>query len=362
VRFKRNEAAVALTAVLLMVMAFIAFAGDAGSGSKPYVPAHAAESDAAGGAALDPKRPHAEAPGEEWNKKEPPPAATFPAEPSPAGEPSMAPPAPVSTPSPDAAMTPNSTADAIPSPADTAAAHLDSATVTASVYKNGKTAAGRFSIPVLNYHSVAVDPGNIVVIHPDKFEEQMKYLHDNGYTTLKLAEFFDILERKAAPPEKPVLLTFDDGYTDNYETAMPILKKYKQHATLFMSPGMIDTPGYINWDQAQAMLEAGWDIQPHGMTHPSLPKLSAEKQAYEITEARKLIEANLKGTVADVFCYPYGQYNKDTLDILSKNGFRYAFTIDQGKTDSGQHPFKLKRIFVNGEEKLGTLVHKLTKW
>lgn len=217
------------------------------------------------------------------------------------------------------------------------------------------------AIPVLNYHSVRDIPGNIVVIREDRFREQMQYLHDEGYTTLSMAEFTGILEGSSAPPPKPVLLTFDDGYTDNYTAVTPILLEFGFRATLFMSPGMVDMEGYLNWDQVREMAVNGWDILPHGMTHPSLTKLSLEEQTREITEARRLIEEEV-GVTADIFCYPYGLYDKRTLTILQENGFRYAFTIDQGKTSAPQPPLELKRIFVNGEEKLSALTHKLIKW
>ncbi|WP_238177767.1 polysaccharide deacetylase family protein [Paenibacillus contaminans] len=245
-------------------------------------------------------------------------------------------------------------AEAKASSAALAAAVKKPSTVTAATYKGRK-----ISIPVLNYHSVDYDPGNIVVITPEKLDEQMAFLSENGYNPLTLDDFFLILEGGLEPPEKPVLLTFDDGYADNYKYAMPIMTKYGFHATMFMSPGTIGQDWYVNWEQAKEMKEAGWDIQPHGMTHPHLPKLSAEEQANEIIEARKQIEEHLGGT-ADVFCYPYGEYNGDTLRILEENDFRFAFTIQQGRTDSSQHKFQLKRIYVNGEESFKTWKQRLT--
>lgn len=224
------------------------------------------------------------------------------------------------------------------------------------------SASSKVSIPVLNYHSVTMDPGNVVVISPAKLDVQMKYLHDHGYTPISLATFINLIEKKSGivAPDKPVLLTFDDGYVDNVEEAMPILAKYNFPATLFMSPGMVEDASYLNWEQVKQLQEAGWDIQPHGMTHPHLPKLSAEQQAYEITEARKLIEEKL-GTQAEVFCYPYGEYNQTTLKLLKEHGFRYAFTIDQGYTTNQLSPYLLKRLFINGEESLKAFINKLSK-
>ncbi|WP_231506367.1 polysaccharide deacetylase family protein [Paenibacillus sp. UNC451MF] len=213
-------------------------------------------------------------------------------------------------------------------------------------------------IPVLNYHSITVDPGNRATITPEKFEAQMNYLSENGYTPLTLQQFIDILEGTESAPDKPVLLTFDDGYADNYEHALPLLKKLGFHATLFMTPGMVDDGYFLNWDQVKEMHEAGWDIQPHGMTHPHLPLLKKDKQEYEITEARRQIEEQL-GTTADVYCYPYGEWNQTTLKVLKDHEFRYAFTIEQGKTTSKQDPLKLTRIFVNGEESINKWISRL---
>ncbi|CAN7738955.1 polysaccharide deacetylase family protein [Paenibacillus sp. LjRoot153] len=267
--------------------------------------------------------------------------------------------------------TPSVQMDMIPAPTPTPFVQVVTAppkttSVTVDTYMpNGvvtPSASSKVSIPVLNYHSVTIDPGNVVVISPAKLEEQMKYLHDHGYTPVSLSTFIGLIENESGltAPKNPVLLTFDDGYVDNVEEAMPILAKYNFPATLFMSPGMVEDTGYLNWEQAKQLHEAGWDIQPHGMTHPHLPRLSAEQQVFEITEARKLIEEKL-GTQADVFCYPYGEYNQTTLKLLKEHGFRYAFTIDQGFTTNQQSPYLLKRLFINGEESLKAFINKLPK-
>jgi peptidoglycan/xylan/chitin deacetylase (PgdA/CDA1 family) len=210
---------------------------------------------------------------------------------------------------------------------------------------------GEVSIPVLNYHSIGVTKGNTLVLDPKKLTQQMDYLAEQGYSPLTLSDFILLLEKKKPAPARPVLLTFDDGYIDNYEQAMPILKRHGFPATIFISPGTIGQEGKLNWKQIKEMHEAGWDIQPHGMTHPHLPELSAAEQKEEITHSRLQIEQQL-GTKADIFCYPFGEFNKQTLTILKEEGFRYAFTIRQGRTASSQDPFHLKRIYVNSEDSL----------
>jgi peptidoglycan/xylan/chitin deacetylase (PgdA/CDA1 family) len=218
---------------------------------------------------------------------------------------------------------------------------------------------GEVSIPVLNYHSIGVTQGNTLVLDPKKLTRQMEFLAEQGYSPLTLSNFILLLEKKKTAPAKPVLLTFDDGYLDNYEQAMPILKLHGFPATIFISPGTIGQEGKLNWEQVKEMHEAGWDIQPHGMTHPHLPELTAAQQKEEIMQSRRQIEQQL-GTNADIFCYPYGEFNKQTLKILKDEGFRYAFTIRQGRTTSTQEPFYLRRIYVNSEDSLQEWSKKLS--
>jgi peptidoglycan/xylan/chitin deacetylase (PgdA/CDA1 family) len=215
-------------------------------------------------------------------------------------------------------------------------------------------------IPVLNYHSIGAEPENSLVLDPGKFAAQMEYLSKHGFTPLSISDFTQIMEKRRKAPPKPVLLTFDDGYADNYELAMPVLKRYGFPATLFLSPGLVGQEGYLTWEQVKEMHDAGWDIEPHAVTHPNLPMLSAAKQKEEITGARRQIEEKL-GTTADIFCYPYGAYDKRTLAILKETGFRFAFTIKQGWASSAQPPLQLKRIYVNGKESLEAWSRKLEK-
>lgn len=214
------------------------------------------------------------------------------------------------------------------------------------------------SIPVLNYHSVGTATYSSLILDPVKLDKQLGYLAKEGYTPLSIDDFTLILEKRKPAPPKPVLLTFDDGYSDNYTLAMPLLRRYHFPAVTFISPGMVGTPGYMTWEQVKELHKSSWDILPHGMTHPHLPLLSAAKQKEQIVESRRLIEKQL-GTKADVFCYPYGEYNKDTLAILKEAGFRYAFTIQQGRTTSLQAPYELKRIYVNGRDTLEAWIKKL---
>lgn len=260
-----------------------------------------------------------------------------------------------SVPSNGPSLSPNTSQSPTPAPTLPSSTPKPTPSNTTSVER---LTHSNISIPVLYYHSIANVPENTAVLHPDRFVEQVEYLVQQGYQVLSLNDFFKILENKMPSPPKPVLLTFDDGYIDNYTTVMPLLKKYNMPATLFLSTGLVETERYLNWDQVKELAKAGWDIQPHSITHSRLYMLSPEKQYEEIMESRRVIEENL-GTVADVYCYPYGEFNQTTLNILKQNNFRYAFTIMYGRTTPDQDPLQLRRVFVSGADKLSDFIRRL---
>lgn len=201
-------------------------------------------------------------------------------------------------------------------------------------------------VPVLAYHSVSKggsDGG--FTVSTDHFQEQMKYLHDQGYQAINLDEFRAIMQGREKNDGKKVLITFDDGYENTYTEAYPVLKHYGFTATLFVITDWMDGKEYINWTQAKALFHEGWDIMPHTKNHKSLPLLTKDEQYNEIMSSKNCIERHLKYKVR-FFAYPYGFRDKSSVDILKKSGFDYAFTFENGVADSVQDPLLLKRLIV----------------
>ncbi|WP_244163210.1 polysaccharide deacetylase family protein [Paenibacillus pectinilyticus] len=203
--------------------------------------------------------------------------------------------------------------------------------------------------------------GNTYVLHPDTFARQMDYLAAHHFTPLTLAEFASVLEHKQPSPAHPVLLTFDDGYANNAEVALPILQKHDFPATIYLSTALVHTPGYLTWQQVKQLSAAGWDVASHTMTHPHLPKLSKKEQHEEILNSRAIIEHELGNQPANTFAYPYGEYNRATLRILKKAQFHYAFTTQEGWATSEQPPLELHRIVVDSQKPFEDWVHALTE-
>jgi hypothetical protein len=213
-------------------------------------------------------------------------------------------------------------------------------------------------IPVLSYHSIGPNVNNKYVVTPDKFDEQMRTLHNSGYHSINLEQFDRLMKGKDRNDGKSVLITFDDGYADNYTKAFPIMNKYGFHATVFVVTKWVGSGEYLSWKHLKELQQAGWDIMSHTQTHPYLPLHSYRDQLKEIVESKKDIERHLSSKV-NVIAYPYGFRSEETVSIVSGSGYSYAFTFDDGLSDSTQNPFLLKRIFVSGQEDLAAFQRKL---
>ena len=141
---------------------------------------------------------------------------------------------------------------------------------------------------VLNYHMVNTMFISLA-IEPEDFEWQMKYLVDHGYHSITIDELYAFLEGKGTLPERPVLITFDDGYVDNYTNAYPILKKYNLKATIFIVTGFVSKrKGYLTWDQLREMERNGITAQSHTVTHAPLPELPDERIREELVASSSL--------------------------------------------------------------------------
>ncbi len=197
---------------------------------------------------------------------------------------------------------------------------------------------------VLNYHKV--DNMNISLsVLPEDFDEQMAYLKKHDYHTITPAELYDSLEGNAELPENPVLITFDDGYRDNYDNAYPILQKYGFKGTIFVITSFLGKyPNYITWDQAREMEEDGTiSIQSHTVDHKSMTDLSDEQLRTELVDSKKQAEKEL-GHPVDFMAYPTGTYNLHIAELVKEAGYKAAFTIKYGNVDKASNIFALERV------------------
>ncbi|MFJ7920413.1 polysaccharide deacetylase family protein [Lysinibacillus fusiformis] len=247
------------------------------------------------------------------------------------------------------------------------------------------------TIPVLMYHHLADNINNNTVISPNNFDKQMRALKEEGYHAISVKELHDYLTNQIKLPEKPVLITFDDGYLSNYEKAYPILKKYDMHAEIFViASRIIDTSKGIdypheiakmNWEQLKEMQDY-ITIQSHTWdSHHKLPSAYGRlngaiygpsylngqlesQQQYEarvrndFIHSRNIIKEKL-GYEPIAISYPYGIQSAATIKIAQEAGFKMGFVIQNKSVKKGDGLFTLSRIIVNGNETGAELIQKL---
>ena len=189
-------------------------------------------------------------------------------------------------------------------------------------------------VPILMYHAVSDDLWGIdgLFVSPANMEQQLQYLADNGYTPIW---FEDLAEVEYI--EKPVILTFDDGYDDNYTQLLPLLKKYNMKATVFMITGSIGAEHYLTEAQIKEMNESGLvSFQSHSVSHPDLGKCTAEELDKEMQDSKDTI-ARLTGKEPFVLCYPMGKWSDLSLEKTAEH-YEYGIfmsgkTFETGITD-----------------------------
>lgn len=195
-------------------------------------------------------------------------------------------------------------------------------------------------VTIIYYHAIndVVSGIEELFVTPAAFDSQMAYLKDNGYTSITFDEIDNTENIK-----KPVIITFDDGYEDNYTNAYSILKKYGFKATIFLCSSVIDKPAYLKTPQIQEMSDI-ISFQSHTVTHPNLNKLKPEELDRELSESKNVLE-QLTQQQVNVLAYPTGYYNQKVINAVSKY-YKYAVTTEKGFYYKGDNPYTLKRIYV----------------
>lgn len=205
-------------------------------------------------------------------------------------------------------------------------------------------------ILVLNYHKVS-DEFLSLAVAPADFDWQMRYLKEHGYHAITPDELYDALEGTGQLPANPVLITFDDGYQDNYDNAYPILRKYGLKGTVFVVTSFLGTrKGYLTWDECREMEKNGMTVASHTVDHKSMTDLTNDQLRAELVESKKKAEAEL-GHEVKYMAYPTGAYNLHIAQLVREAGYKAAFTIKYGGVSRKSNIYALERVPIFHTEK-----------
>jgi len=183
-------------------------------------------------------------------------------------------------------------------------------------------------LPILVYHHVRPGSSSTLFVSPEEFDAELAYLKQNNYHTVSFTDLADYLENGKKLPERPVIISLDDGWENQFEYGFPILQKYHDTATFYVVTNYLDHENFMTTEQLKTMVAAGMSIGCHTRSHPPLPGVSSERAWDEIAGAKAILEQ--AGFKIDTFAYPYGSYDERIVDMVENAGFRSARTVDAG--------------------------------
>jgi peptidoglycan/xylan/chitin deacetylase (PgdA/CDA1 family) len=183
-------------------------------------------------------------------------------------------------------------------------------------------------VPILVYHHVRPGSTSTLFVSPEELDKQFEYLQYYGFHTISFTDLADYFEKGKPLPQYPIILSFDDGWENQYEYAFPILQKYQDTATFYVVTDYLNRRNFMTTEQLKFMIAAGMTIGCHTRSHPNLTALGQQRAWDEIAGAKAALEAD--GFNVDTFAYPYGAYNARIVDMVREAGFRTARTVDDG--------------------------------
>jgi peptidoglycan/xylan/chitin deacetylase (PgdA/CDA1 family) len=217
---------------------------------------------------------------------------------------------------------------------------------------------GHVIAPILLYHHVSdAGNGNRYYVTLDDFRAQMQALHDWGYTSITVSDLVEVLINGGELPDRPVVITFDDGNINIYQNAFPIMHEMGFTGTLYIVANRLKSRLFINSEQLQEMTNAGWEIGSHGMSHNDLT-LDSSIVRYEIGQSRLTLEEAI-GVPVNTFAYPYGKTNEFVTNIVSEYGYRAGMGLGSSWEHTLGTLFYLSRIEIQGNYGLSTFAHLL---
>jgi peptidoglycan/xylan/chitin deacetylase (PgdA/CDA1 family) len=212
-------------------------------------------------------------------------------------------------------------------------------------------------VPILTYHYIRISTdvhdrlGFALSVTPYDFGAQMDWLAHNGYHPITTEDLYSYLNGTSGLPSRPVILTFDDGYTDFYTAALPILRAHDFKAVAYIISGYMGQPGYMTASQVAEADRQGIEIGSHTMSHPDLARLAAATVHAEVTGSKQSLEAIVGHPVVS-FCYPSGRFTSFVVGEVAAAGYHDATTTAFGFVHTMSDRYIWARLRISGGEVL----------
>ncbi|MCX8066281.1 MAG: polysaccharide deacetylase family protein [Anaerolineae bacterium] len=224
---------------------------------------------------------------------------------------------------------------------------------------------GEFLLPILLYHLVGREAqernGRSISrfnVTATDFEAQLALLQRLGYHSVTVSEVAAALEGTTTLPERPIVLTFDDGWREQYEVAFPLLQRYGMRATFFVTTSFIGYSRFMTWEELAELRDAGMEIASHGRKHLNLADADDKEAWREIARSKGALEEKLGISVVS-FAYPYGAYRKGLPAMLERAGYRIAVGVGGTPVHRFGGRYYLRRMEVSGFHSLRAFVDRL---
>jgi peptidoglycan/xylan/chitin deacetylase (PgdA/CDA1 family) len=226
----------------------------------------------------------------------------------------------------------------------------------------GPLAGTQAPVPVLMYHVIAAPPSTAqlpeLYVDPKTFGQQMEALKKRGYTGVSLNQVYDAWFKDGKLPEKPVVVSFDDGYRSQYVYARPELRKLGWPGVLSAIAGRIGQPGAeLSNAMVENLIANGWELDSHTINHVDVSQASGSQLQDEVAGSRRMLQQRFHQPV-NFFCYPSGRYDPQAEQAVRAAGYLGATTTDEGLASKGEM-YTLKRIRVDGSDGVSGLEQKL---
>ncbi|GHV16778.1 hypothetical protein FACS189425_01690 [Clostridia bacterium] len=228
-------------------------------------------------------------------------------------------------------------------------------------------------VPIILYHNIKeqLDPEDDVLLNitPENFEMHMETLKNKGYNPISFYEYYDLVVKKVPLPDNPIIISFDDGYENNYTYAFPTLEKLDMKATIFVVTDRMGAPAgngviypHFTWEQAREMQNSGIiDIESHSDTHGNMFAMPKGDMQREFRRSKYLIEKNLNKECY-VFAFPYGGNTIEARALGTQADYKILCLVgDVGANSAGENLAALKRITISGILTADELVQTITK-